>query len=259
MATAYGSVRPLRADAGRNRARIVAAAQAAFAERGLDVPLEEIAADAGVGIATLYRRFPAREDLIAACFETRVADYAEAADEALRAADGWSGFCAFVERVCAMQAADRGLKDVLMRSFPRARGLEAHRARAYQLWVRLVERAKSEGSLRQDFVPQDLVLLLMANAGVVQAAGQDAPGAWRRFVGLMLEACRADRAGSLPPPPAPRQLIRAMGRPGITSKSPAPSAHPEAMTPGLPALDPPPGAGQGRRVRQAESDVIVRR
>ncbi len=214
MANAYSGARPLRADAARNRARIVAAARAAFAEQGLDVPLEEIAADAGVGIATLYRRFRAREDLIAACFETRVADYARSAEAALRAPDGWTGFCAYVERLCAMQAADRGLKDVLTRTFPNARALEAHRTRAYELWVQVVRRAQAEGSLRPDFVPHDLVLMLMANAGVVAAAGLDAPRAWRRLLGLMLEACRADRTGPLPPPPTARQMARAMRRAG---------------------------------------------
>jgi hypothetical protein len=63
---------------------------------------------------------------------------------------------------------------------------------------------------RSDFVPEDLVLLLMANAGVVQGAGEAAPHAWRRFVALMLEAFRADGARPLPAPPTPRQVVRAM-------------------------------------------------
>src|SRR5450759_1492763 len=96
------AARPLRVDAERNRGRIVEAAQAAFAERGLNVPLEDVAARAGVGIATLYRRFPTREDLIAACFERRLAEYARAADEALEAPEAWPGFCAYVARICAM-------------------------------------------------------------------------------------------------------------------------------------------------------------
>src|SRR5664280_3083998 len=93
-----GTRKPLRSDAERNRGRIVEAARAAFAERGLDVPLEEVAGQACVGIATLYRRFPTRDDLIAACFERRVEEYAQAADDALEVADAWSGFCAYVER-----------------------------------------------------------------------------------------------------------------------------------------------------------------
>jgi AcrR family transcriptional regulator len=202
----------LRIDAQRNRSRIVEAAQAEFAEHGLDVPLEDVAEHAGVGIATLYRRFSTRDELIAACFERRLAEYAKAAEEALEAPDAWSGFCQYTEHVCAMQAADRGLKDVLTRSFPDALRLEAHRSRGYAMALQLVERAQAEGSLRSDFVFEDLALLLMANAGVVQGAGTAAPDAWKRFVALMLDGFRSQGAAELPAPPTPRQMIAAMRR-----------------------------------------------
>jgi AcrR family transcriptional regulator len=222
METPDQPVRPLRVDAERNRGRIVEAARAAFAERGLDVPLEDVAGRAGVGIATLYRRFPTRDDLIAACFEHRLAEYARAAEQALEAADGWTGFCAYVERVCEMQAADRGLKDVLTRTFPNARALEAHRARGFELLLRVIDRAKTDGRLRSDFVPEDHVLLLMGNAGVVQGAGDAAPEAWRRYVALMLDGLRSECATPLPPPPTPRQILRAMlrlSRPSHTARN----------------------------------------
>ena len=184
----------------------------AFSERGLDVPLEDVADRAGVGIATLYRRFPSRDHLIAACFEQRLEDYARLAEEALAAPDGWTGFVAYVEGICSMQAADRGLKDVLTRTFPDAKALEAHRKRGYDLSVRLIDRAKAEGALRSDFVTEDLVLMLMANAGVVQAAGDAAPDTWKRFIALVLDGCRSTSASPLPPPPTRRQMIRAMRR-----------------------------------------------
>ena len=202
--------RLLRADAERNRQRIVEAARAVFAERGLDAPLEAIAQRAGVGQATLYRRFPRREDLVVACFAPKLAEYAAAVDEALAAPDAWAGFCAFVEQVCAMQAADRGVQDVLTTTFPTARAVEAQRARAFERLTELIRRAQAQGGLRADFVPEDVVLLLMANAGVVQAMRAAAPEAWRRFVGLTLDALRADRAHPLPPPPTPAQTYRAM-------------------------------------------------
>src|SRR5258705_8781008 len=91
--------RRLRADAERNRAAIVAAARVVFAEYGLEAPLEEIAQRAGVGIATLYRRFPAREQLVAAALIEKVTQYAEAAADALAAFDRWAGFVGFVYRV----------------------------------------------------------------------------------------------------------------------------------------------------------------
>ena len=184
----------LRVDAERNRVRIIEAAPAAFAEQGLDVSLEAVTERAGVRIATLYRRFPRRDDLIAACFEHRLAEYARAAEEALEADDAWAGFAGYVDRICEMQSADRGLKDVLTRAFPDARTLEAHRRRGYDLLVRLIQRAQAHGSLRQDAVPEDVVLLMMANGGVIQGTGEAAPEAWRRFVGLMLDGLRSDGA-----------------------------------------------------------------
>jgi AcrR family transcriptional regulator len=207
-----GESRQLRTDAERNRARIIEAATAAFARGGLDVPLEEVADDAGVGIGTLYRRFSGREELIGACFERRLAQYASAAEEGLVAPDGWTGFSTYLERVCAMQAADRGLADVLNRSLPNAKALEAYRSRGYELSVQLIQRAQSEGSLRTDVVAEDLALLFMANAGVVEVTRGAARDAWRRFLAIFLDGLRAEGAGPLPPPPTPRQTMRAMRR-----------------------------------------------
>src|SRR5215204_949326 len=204
--------RPLRADAERNRQRIIEVARAVFAERGLDAPLDAIAERAGVGQATLYRRFPRREDPVVACFAPKLAEYADAVEEALRAPDAWAGFCAFLERICGMQAADQGVQDVLTTTFPTAPEVEAQRVHAFERLTELIRRSQVQGSLRADFVPEDVVLLLLANAGVVRAMRDAAPDAWRRFVGLMLDALRADRAHPLPPPPTPAQTYRAMLR-----------------------------------------------
>jgi len=204
--------RSLRVDAERNRQRIIEAARAVFAERGLDAPLDAIAEQAGVGPATLYRRFPRREDLVVACFAPKLAEYADAVEEALRAPDAWAGFCAFLERICGMQAADQGVQDVLTTTFPTAPEVEAQRVHAFERLTELIRRAQVQGSLRADFVPEDVVLLLLANAGVVRVMRATAPDAWRRFVGLMLDGLRADCARPLPSPPTPAQTYRAMLR-----------------------------------------------
>jgi AcrR family transcriptional regulator len=211
--------RQLRTDAERNRSRIIEAATVAFARRGLDVPLEEVADQAGVGIGTLYRRFSGRDELIGACFERRMAQYAMAAEEALAAPDGWTGFVSYVERICAMQAADRGLADVLNRSVPNAKALEAHRSRGYELSVRLIQRAQAEGTLRADLVAEDLALLFMANAGVIEVTSGAARDAWRRFLGIFLDGLRSDGASPLPAPPTPRQTMRAIRRLARTSQA----------------------------------------
>jgi AcrR family transcriptional regulator len=204
--------RPLRADAERNRRRIIEAARAVFAERGLDAPFDAIAERAGVGQATLYRRFPTREDLVVACFAPNLADYVDAVEEALGEADAWRGFCGYVERICGMQAADLGVQDVLTTTFPTARAVEAQRAQAFERLTELIRRAQDQGSLRPDFVPEDVVLMLLANAGVVRVMRNTAPDAWRRLVAIMLDGFRAERARPLPPPPTPAQTYRAMRR-----------------------------------------------
>jgi AcrR family transcriptional regulator len=207
------SARPLRADAERNRRRILDAAKAVFAERGLEAPLEDIADRAGVGIATLYRRFPARDDLVMAAFGDKFAEFAEAAEQALRAApSAWAGFCQLVEWVCAMQAADRGFTDLLV-LLPSCEDVEAQRSRGFRAFTELIRRAQEEGTLRADFVPEDLILLLIANASVVQATREAAPHAWRRFVALMLQSFRSqEQSGPLPAAPTPIQTERIMRR-----------------------------------------------
>jgi hypothetical protein len=109
-----------------------------------------------------------------------------------------------------MQAADLGVQDVLTTTFPTAPQVEAERASAFEQLTELIRRAQAQGDLRADFVPEDVVLLLLANAGVVRAMRAAAPDAWRRFVGLMLDGLRADCARPLPPPPTPAQTYRAM-------------------------------------------------
>lgn len=216
----------LRSDAERNRTRILEAACEAFTEGGLNVPMEQVARRAGVGIATVYRRFPTRPELIAAAFEAKMEAYAEAVTEALAEPDPWVGFCRHLERVCAMQAEDQGFTDVLTMRFPTATAFEAARARAYDGFVELIGQAKAAGRLRADFVPEDLIIVLMANAGLVAATGEAAPDAWRRFVAYLLQAFDADRARPLPDPPSPREVLRAMVRRRRLEPPPAGEARP---------------------------------
>jgi len=154
-------------------------------------------------------------------FADTMATYAGAIDTALSDPDPWHAFCDYIERVCAMQAGDRGFADVLTLTFPTAKGFEADRDRAYHGFVELIRRAKATGRLRKDFVPQDMILLLMANAGVVNATGTAAPDAWRRLVAYLLQSFAATSAAPLPAPPAPRSIYRALLRlqPKGTSKN----------------------------------------
>jgi len=212
-AAAVTAPRRLRVDAERNRVALLDAAREVFAEQGLKAPLEDIALRAGVGIATLYRRFPTRGQLVAAALVDKIAQYADAAEQALAIPDPWDGFASFVERICELQADDRGLSDLLSMTLPTDDRIEQLRKVANKSVARLVARAKATGQLRQEFVVEDLLVLLIANASVVHVTRQDAPDTWRRFVGLMLDAFGpAGEPSSLPAPPTRAQMTGAMLR-----------------------------------------------
>ena len=200
----------MRADALRNRERILDAAREVFAEQGIDAPLSTVAERAGVGAATLARRFPTREDLVTATFSERIGDYARAAYVASRDPDPWRGFCSLVQEAAALQAGDLGFTEVLTRSFPGFRTFEAERIRAFTMFADLVARAKAAGALREDFVPEDFPILLVAHAGVVTGTAGAAPTAGPRLVAYLLQAYAAPGRGSLPDPPTPRQITRAL-------------------------------------------------
>ncbi|MBK8757752.1 MAG: TetR/AcrR family transcriptional regulator [Actinomycetales bacterium] len=204
--------RGLRVDAERNRERILAAARAVFAEQGLDAATNEVARRAGVGIATLFRRFPSRDDLVDAVFREKMTSYVTAVDAALADPDPWRGFTGFIEAICRMQADDRGFAEVLTLTFPSAKGLEADRRKAGAKLGALIARAKATGHLRADFTHQDVPLILMANAGVVAATRDTAPDAWRRLVGYLLQSFSANAAQALPAPPTRSQVYRSLER-----------------------------------------------
>ncbi len=211
-AGACGGHRRLRVDAERNRAALLDAAREVFAEQGLEASLEEIALRAGVGIATLYRRFPNRGQLVAAALVGNFAQYAEAAERALAVPDPWAGFAGFIERICELQAADRGLSDLLSMALPGDERIEQLRRLANDRVVELIERTKAGGWLREDFVGEDILLLLVAHAAVVDVTREDAPDAPRRFVALMLDAFQRRDGAALPAPPTTAQMTRAMLR-----------------------------------------------
>ncbi|GAA1677337.1 TetR/AcrR family transcriptional regulator [Glycomyces endophyticus] len=204
--------RRLRCDAELNRDRIIDAARKVYRREGLSASMASIARAAGVGIATLFRRFPTRTELIAAVFEDAMERNRAAAVAAGANESAWDGFRGYIETVCGLQADNRGFAEVLTMNFGSAKDLERKRQEGFAAFTGLIERAKAEGRLRKDFTPEDLPILLMANAGVLGAAGDAAGEASRRLVGQMLRAFAADPAEPLPPAPAPKRLLRGMVR-----------------------------------------------
>jgi AcrR family transcriptional regulator len=204
----------LRRDAQRNRDAILVAAQAVFSERGLDAGVEEIARRAGVGIATLYRRFPHKDDLIAAIFEQRLGELAIVAEEALQDPRPWNGLVRFLEAAGELQAANRGLKDILAHTLRREGALTPARRRVRRLNAKLVERAQRAGVLRADITAEDISIFLMSMCTVVDTTAEVAPDFWRRFLTISIDGLRAgEKRTRLPEPPlSARQLDKAMKR-----------------------------------------------
>lgn len=200
-----------RVDAARNHERIVVAARELFASAGVDVSVREVARRAGVGVATLYRHFPTREELVDAVLEGTFEEVVAVAEAALDEEDAWLGFARFLERMLELHARNRGLKDVV-ESGGRGRAT-AMRQRIRPLAARLVARAQEQGALRPDIAPQDLSLVFWACDRVIEVAGEVAPALWRRQLGLLLDGLRAEAAHPLPAPPATEAQLRRI-RPG---------------------------------------------
>jgi AcrR family transcriptional regulator len=204
----------LRADAERNRQRVVDAACALFEEHGLDVPLEDVARAACVGIATLYRRFPTRADLTGAVFVQKFSAYVAVVDRAVAETDPWQSVVALVNGLCELQAVDAGLRELLTMRFPQTPEVERLTEAIQTNFQALVTRARDAGVLRQDIVATDLALILLGNSGVVDRTYAGAPDAWRRYAGLMLEALRVrPDPSALPPAPSIEALRRVTERP----------------------------------------------
>ena len=105
----------LRRDAQANRERILEAARAVFADEGVDASVEQIAQRAGVGMGTLYRRFPTKHDLVEAVIAESLDAFVAAAENGLAEEDPWTGFARFVERVLELHAENRALRELASR------------------------------------------------------------------------------------------------------------------------------------------------
>ena len=204
--------RGLRADAERNRERVIEAAREVFAEQGLDASLNEVARRAGVGVATLFRRFPNREALISATFAAKIAAYADATEEALADPDPWRGFCTYVERTCAMQVEDRGFTEMLTHTFPVTEQFEDERVRITAGFAELLRPGEGERTAAPGLRARRHGARPDGHRGRVAVTAEAAPGAWRRLIGYLLQSFAADEAPALPAPPRPEQILDALLR-----------------------------------------------
>src|SRR5918999_1369365 len=189
-----------RADARRNRKRILTAAREQFAEHGLDVHMEQMARAAGVGVGTVYRHFPAKEDLLQALADERFARFAENARAALDDPDPWNGFCELMRASARVTAEDRALSEA-MDQLPGLCASSAEKVRLKELSGELIARAQASGAMRADFSAGDVPSLMrgLARATAPQSTGPPAM-TWERYLEIMLTGLRRPSASSLPGP-----------------------------------------------------------
>ena len=189
--------RPLRRDAERNRLLILSAAKTVFAQRGLDASLDEIAKEAGLGVGTVYRRFPNRDALIDALSADVVSSIERIMDEALAMPSAWDGLRHFMAAMLESQTADKGLRDAMMarHSYASAEH-DIVRAKIEPALYDIVSRAQREGDLRPDVTATDIGVLEVAALGIAEFTASQSPEVWRRHLTILLDGLRARPAGA---------------------------------------------------------------
>jgi AcrR family transcriptional regulator len=201
--------RPLRKDAELNRRKILDAAGELFAERGLGVTLNDVAHHAGVGVGTVYRRFPDKAQLIDELFEERLAEIHALVEKAIEEADPWHGLTSFLEGALEIQARDRAVKELLFNTPGGAERVAKMREKMLPLATVLVSRAQESGQLRSDAAAQDIPMLQLMIGTIIDISRDFEPKLWRRFLSIVLQGLRADPASPEPletPPPPPDRM-----------------------------------------------------
>jgi AcrR family transcriptional regulator len=207
MATPPLTERPMRADARRNRERVLEAALHCFAADGLEAQIDDVASRAKVGVGTVYRHYPTKDALIEAIADDYFAHQVEAARAALEVEDPWEAFSGYVLRASDILGDNRALTQVLS-DRPEVMGAAAFRAAEklgfFDTLTTLIDRAKDAGDLRQDFRLED-VPLIMCSLGSLQTSRGEYTS-WRRMRAIVLEGLRAPGFQPLPDEPVPALL-----------------------------------------------------
>lgn len=188
-------IRPLRADARRNREKVLEAARAVFSEQGRDAQIDDVARQAEVGVGTVYRHFPTKEALIEALMVDSFAEILLAARAALDVEDPWDAFADVLWRGAEIMAGDRALSEVFAAQ-PAASAAELPILDELTETVgELMRRAKEAGALRADVVIDDIPML-MCGIGSATKKEHSCSAPWRRHLGIVIDGLRAPAATS---------------------------------------------------------------
>ena len=182
--------RPMRADAARNRAKVLAAARKTFAVEGLDAEMAAIAERAGVGVGTVYRHFPTKVALLTALTEDHFEMLAEILEKSAAEGGGaWDIIERMIWATAERTAGDHGMCEVLA-SRPKEAGELAAAIRLRTLTGKLVEDAKAEGTIRPDATIDDIPMMMCGFGRIAAAQREGSSMDWRRYLRLMLDGLR---------------------------------------------------------------------
>jgi AcrR family transcriptional regulator len=190
--------RPLRADARRNRERVITAAGVVFAEQGHDAQMDDVARRAGVGVGTVYRHFPTKDVLIEALAVDRFERILAAGKEALLNPDPWEAFTGALWAGAELTASDRSFTEIVGEvSGPMPLPIELQHE-LNETYGELMRRAQESGDVRPDLVLDDIPML-MCGIGLGARKTHACPDAWRRHISIVIDGLRASSAsGPLP-------------------------------------------------------------
>jgi AcrR family transcriptional regulator len=195
------SDRQRRADARRNRERVLAAASDVLAESGLKAPMEEIARRAGVGVGTVCRNFPTKKDMVDAVLADLYGTLLTDALDGLDNPDAGAAFETFVVVLSAFLARHRALAEQMANEMEPPAAPPASRERLWEAISQLVARAQAVGTVRADIGPADVALLLSGVAHATAVAGESQHGLRDRYVRIVLDGLRPSEASALPGEP----------------------------------------------------------
>ncbi|MEU4573489.1 TetR/AcrR family transcriptional regulator [Nonomuraea sp. ATR24] len=181
---------PLRRDAEHNRRRTLAAAREVFAARGLQATLNDVAHHAGLGVGTVYRRFPNKEVLAEAVYAGKLDELRATARDALTGQDAGRALTAFLEHALELAATDRGLRELMRQGAGDSEQIARAREGIAESCGLLIARAREQGTIRADLTVDDIAPIVTMIDSVMDLPSTGGTQPWRRYLALVLDGLR---------------------------------------------------------------------